>query len=131
MGKRKIHDWQFHSRSKNSATKGSGQLDLALRSAVYLANAEFRERKKVREAVARDKEAKAVTDELSNKYTDWDLGCMALVLHRKYGKNAEEVAEFLNDVQDLTREFIDSDTNGDDIWNLIREEIGLDITREY
>ncbi len=129
MGKLKTHDWQY--RSKKQQPSNNNVLNLALQSAVYLANAEYNEKKKIRQIMAQDKVAKETVDELSNKYTDWDLGCAALVLHRRFGKDAHEVCEFLNDVQDLTREFINDDVTGDDIWDMIRDEIGLDITREY
>ena len=104
---------------------------LGLRNAIYLANEEFKQRKEARRILAVDKEAKKTTDELSNKYTDWDLGCMALMLHRKYGKDAQEVCDFLTDVQNLTAEYIRDGVSCDEIWDIVRDEIGLDIERQY
>ena len=70
-------------------------------------------------------------EEMTNEYTDWDLGCAALVLHRMYKKNAAECAKFLTSVQDLTKEYIEKGITSDQIWEIVRVEIGLDIERDY
>ena len=104
---------------------------LVLRNAIWLANDEYRQKKKARDILAIDKVAREATDEISNAYTDWDLGCAALVLHHFYNMEAGEISEFLTRVQDQTTEFVKQGVNSDEIWDIVREEVGLDITREY
>lgn len=103
--------------------------DLAFRNALWLANAEYNQKKKAREILAVDKVAQEATDELSDLYTDWDLGCAVIALHRKYGCEGQEVADFLDDVQKIVKEFYDEGLSRDDIWDRVAEETGVMVDR--
>lgn len=128
MGKRKIHDWQYKSKKREPPET---KIDFATRQAFYLAQVELQEKEKARKILAVDKVAKEATDELSNKYTDWDLGCMAIVLHRRYEKDAQEIADFLTEVQNLTAQYIREGVTCETIWDIVRDEVGLGIERMY
>lgn len=125
MGKLKTKDWQYKSKPKK-------EVDPGLLSAVNLAMVEWNTRKTVAKKMAVNKEVndilKANSMQVSNEFTDWDYGCAALALHRRYGYDAEECGEFLTEIQDITRDCVSSGMNHEDIWDLVRDEIVLDIT---
>ncbi len=122
-------------KAKNWGFKKPNRVDPALASAIRMAEVDFNARKKAREIMAVNDELNRMNDkrfeEMTNEYTDWDLGCAALVLHRMYKKNAAECAKFLTRVQELTKEFIEKGITSEQIWEIIRVEIGLDIERDY
>lgn len=112
---------------------------LALRNAIWLANEEFKFKKKAKEALLADRMAQRAMDDLSNMYTDWDLGCAAIILFEDYGFTPEEVSKFLTRVQELTVEYASQEEPTEDIWDKkIADKIwnrvgkyGLDIERVY
>lgn len=126
MSKPKAKDWGF---------KKPNRVDPALASAIRMAEIDFTARKKAREIMAVNTELQRMNDErfdeMTNEYTDWDLGCAALALHRMYKKNATECAKFLTRIQELTNEFREKGITSDQIWEIVRVEIGLDIERQY
>lgn len=127
MGKLKRKNWQYQSSKER-------KVDPGLLSAVNLAMVEWNTRKSVAEKMAVNKEVndilKANSMQVSNEFTDWDYGCAALALHRRYGYDAYECGEFLTAMQDITRDCVSSGMDHADIWDLVRDEIGLDITVE-
>lgn len=132
MGKLKRKDWQYKSiYDPNVVKEDIDNRKLALENAIYLANYHLSKKKEAIREIATNKAIVEVTDQMENQYTDWDLGCAALVLYRRYGKDAQECAEFLSDIQELTREFASSGMNAEAIWDVVRDEIGLDISRDY
>lgn len=102
---------------------------LGLRNAIWLANEDFKQRKKARAILAVDKVAQEATDELSDLYTDWDLGCCVLALHRKYGYEGQEIADFLDDVQKIVKELYDAGYDRDAVWEKVAEETGVAVDR--
>ena len=102
---------------------------LVLRNAIWLANDEYKQKKKAREILAVDKAAKEATDELSDLYTDWDLACACLVLHKRYGYEGQEIADFLDDIQATVKELFDSGYDRDSVWERVAEETGVTVDR--
>lgn len=125
MGRLKIKDWQY----KSSPDKKC--VDPALASAIQLASYQYKTQKKVREMMAVDREVNQLCIDNQNyaidEYMNWDYGCVALVLHRRYGYDAAECAAFLDDMQNLVREFEGSDYYSNEIWDVVRDEVGLDV----
>ena len=125
MGKLKRKNWQYQSSKER-------KVDPGLLSAVNLAMVEWNARKTVAKKMAVNKQVNDILRDnaiqVSNEFTDWDYGCAALALHRRYGYDAEECGEFLTEIQDITRDCVSSGMNHEDIWDLVRDEIGLDIT---
>ena len=101
---------------------------LAFSNAMYVANEMRKINLKARTILETDKVAKAATTELSDIYTDWDLGCVALALF-DIGWEPEEVSEFLTKVQNKSKEVAGDGITSDDIWDKVREK-GLDIRHE-
>ena len=104
--------------------------ELAIRNAIWLANEDFKFRKKAQEALLTDKVAQKAVDDLSNMYTDWDLGCAAIILFEEYGFTPEQVSNFLTRVQEMTVQFVKEEATADEIWNKVSDH-GLDIERVY
>lgn len=125
MGKLKVKDWQYKKKEPVSHDPG-------LMAAVKLANYQYNTQKKVREMIAIDKEVNQICIDNQNyaidNYINWDYGCAALVLFRRYGYDAKEIAAFLGDMQTLVREYEGSGYNSEDIWDDVRDEVGLDIS---
>ena len=125
MGKLKTKDWQYKSKPKK-------EVDPAVAAAVRLATLEWSTKKTVAKKMAVNKQVNDILRDnamqVSNEFTDWDYGCAALALHRRYGYDAEECGEFLTLMQDITRDCVSSGMDHEDIWDLVRDEIGLDIT---
>jgi hypothetical protein len=100
-----------------------------------LASYEWQARKEARKALAVDDEVQKAAskeyDRLTNEFTDWDFGCAALALHRMFDKDANECALFLTELQNITKECQESGMNSNDIWDVVRDEIGLDVERNY
>ena len=104
--------------------------ELAIRNALWLANEDFKFRKKAQEALLADKMAQKAIDDLSNMYTDWDLGCAAIILLKEYDFTPKQVSEFLTKIQDMTVEFAKEELDADEIWEKA-SDLGLDIERVY
>ena len=127
MGKLKVRDWRY----KSLEVKPSS---LAVKNAAVLANYKLKKKQKALEILAVDEAVRETRekdlDDITNQWTDWDLGCAALVLHRRYGYDADECGNFLTAIQDLVREFQEADMDHKKIWDVVRDEIGLDISYE-
>lgn len=133
MGKLKRRNSVYPSSlTVGAATRLSFDPDaLAIHNAFTLANYELTAAKEARRTLAVDRGVGKVTEQLENEYTDWDFGCMALILYRKHGFDAEKIAELLSEIQSMTKEFLDEGMNYNDIWDLVRDEVGLDVERHY
>ena len=126
MGKHKLHSWMP---SKKKETTGAR--DLAMSNALYLANYQLKMEEESRRILATDKVAGEHTEELINRYTDWDLGCAVLVAHRMFGIEGVKAVEFLDNIQALTRDFIDEGISYRGVWEKVEEECGIAIERQY
>ena len=104
--------------------------ELAIRNAFWLADNEYKFKKKAQEALLTDKMAQKAVDDLSNMYTDWDLGCAAIILFDDYGFTPEQVSRFLTRIQEMTVEFVKEEATADEIWDKVQDR-GLDIERVY
>lgn len=124
MGKLKVKDWQYKKKPEKTHDPG-------LLTAIKLANYQYNTQKKVREMMAIDKEVNQICIDNQNytidNYTNWDYGCAALILHRRYGYDATECAAFLTDMQSLVKEYEGSGYLSESIWDDVRDEVGLDI----
>lgn len=127
MGKLKVRDWRYGSLEVKPT-------NLAVKNAAVLANYKLSQKREALKILAVDEAVRETRekdlDDITNQWTDWDLGCAALVLHRRYGHNSTECAAFLTDIQNLISEFQSEDMNHKDIWDVVRDEIGLDISYE-
>lgn len=122
MGKKKCKDWQYR-----KATKDPG-LMIAVQNAAF----QRRERERVaRMLIVEEECVKAADehrDEVEDEFTDWLFGCFALVMHRKYGFGARRIARLFDDMQEMRKELVAEGIEHRMIWDMIRDEIGLDIT---
>ena len=121
MGRKKVKDWRYQKKKPTP---------IGLKNAMFLANEDLRAKAKVRRVIATDSVVNDLINDIENDYVNWDLGCITLMLYRKYGKSAEECAEFLTETQSLMREFMMNDFKSEDVWDVVREEVGLDISIE-
>lgn len=130
MSKLKRQNWQY----KKKEESGKRTVDPGIMAAVKLANYEWNARLEARKVMAVDKEVMAArvqeSKEITDQFTDWDFGCAALALYRLYGYDAEECARFLHKMQEISIDFQESGMVHTDIWNVVRDEIGLDISVE-
>lgn len=103
---------------------------LGIRNAVWLANEDFKQRKRARKLLAVDRVASKAMDDMSDLYTDWDLCCAAIVLYRYYNMNAEEISKFLERIQEVVIEMGEKGVTGDTIRQVLEDEVGLEIVKE-
>lgn len=126
MGKLKVKNWQYQSKQQPAK-----QHDPGLMAAVQLANYQYKTQKKVREMIAIEKEVNQICIDNQNwavdNYMNWDYGAVALVLHRRYGYSPDEIVGFLSDMQAIVKAYEGSGYLSEDIWNDVRDEVGLDI----
>ena len=124
-GRRKTKDWRY-----KSPDRGSNRISIA----ASLGLLEWKTRKDLAKKMAADKVVGELTkkheEEVTNQFTDWDYACAALALHRRYGYDAEECATFLSDMQDILRTYRESGMDHSAIWDVVRDEIGLDVVVE-
>ena len=124
MGRLKLKNWQYQKKPEKKHDPG-------LMAAIEMANYQLKTEKKVRELIAIDKEVNKICVDNQNyaidNYVNWDYGAAALVLHRRYGYDAAEIADFLNDMQALIKDYEGSGYLSEGIWDDVRDEIGLDI----
>lgn len=112
----------------------TGKINNGLGRSMDLAKYQLEQQKKVREMMAINKEVNQLCIDNQNwvadEYTNWDYGAAALALHRKYGKDANECAEFLGLMQQIAKDYEKEGMTSSDIWDVVRDEIGLDIEVE-
>lgn len=125
MSRRRAKDWQY---------KKKPSPDAGISVAARLALLEWNTKKDIAKKMAVDKVVSELTrqheEEVTNQFTDWDYACAALALHRRYGHGAEECAEFLGEMQDILKTYRESGMDHATIWDVVREEIGLDVIVE-
>ena len=126
MGKHKLHSWM-----PSKKREQTGARDLAMANALYLANYQLKKEEESRRILATDKVAVEQAEELINRYTDWDLGCAVIVAHRMFGIEGTDAVEFLDEIQRLTRSFIEDGISYKGVWDRVEEECGITIEREY
>lgn len=109
-------------------------VDPGLMAAVEMANYQWQVKKAAVKEMTINKEIeKAVTQhryEVEDEFTDWMYGAFALALHRKCKFGAKRIASIFEYLQDIKNELIASGMNAQKIWELVRDEIGLDVTME-
>lgn len=123
MSKLKRKDWQYRRKERSPVSE-----------AAKLALLEWKTKQDVAKKMAVDKYVDDLTKrhavEVTNEFTDWDYACAALALHRRYNFDAKECADFLGEMQEILREHVASGMNHSDIWDVVRDEIGLDVVVE-
>lgn len=106
-------------------------INVGLALALEVANYELQVKKQARRELAINKEVQAVTDsyrdDIENEATDWLYGSFALALHRKYGFGSKRIAALFDMLQDIKNELIAEGIDHEKIWDMVRDEIGLDI----
>ena len=106
-------------------------MNVGLALALEVANYELQVKKQARRELAINKEVQKVTDfyrdDIENEATDWLYGSFALVLYRNYGFDSKKIAAIFEELQDVKNELIDEGIDHEQIWDMVRDEIGLDI----
>lgn len=127
MGKIKRRDWQY----KKREPEAKKPVDPGVANAVRLATYQWKKQKEIRDRMAVDKVVNDILSEqkqeVSSQLYNFDFGCAALALHRMYGKDAEECANFLEEMQNITIGLQNEGYNHIEVWDVVRDEIGLDI----
>ena len=113
-------------------TKWTGKNDPFVRNAIELANYQMNVRKKVIKVIETDKAVQKKSTEYKKEvisdFTDWTYGCMALAMHRVYGWGAKRLSRMLEELEVIRAELIDQNMDSSQIWDLVRQEVKLDIT---
>lgn len=68
--------------------------------------------------------------DVQDEFTDWLYGSIALALHRQFGFGAKRIAKLFGEAQAISHDLIDKDVDHKQVWDMVRDEIGLDITVE-
>ena len=129
MGRHIVKNWQYKSVRDKPLTQSPK--DNFVKNELYLAMSRYKDKKKVVDTSVADGAVREILADLENQMTDWDLGCTALVLHRRYGYSAEEILEVLVEIQELTKRYIAGGFQASTVWDDVRDIIGLDIERDY
>lgn len=68
--------------------------------------------------------------EVEDEFTDWLYGSVALALHRQFGFGAKRIARLFGAAQTISHDLIAQEVDHVQIWDMVRDEVGLDITVE-
>ena len=125
MGKLKAKNWQYQRKPMH---------DPGLMAAIELANYQLKVRKQAIRVLEVNKEVQKHTKQhrydVEDEFTDWLFGAFALVMHRKYGFGAKRIAALFDDMQELREELQLEGVDHRKIWDMVRDEVKLDITVE-
>ena len=127
MGKLKAKDWRKTDKQRHP-------VDLAVLNAVQLADYQLKVRKQAARVLAINEEVEKHTLQhrwdVEDEFTDWLFGCFALVMHRKYGFGARRIAGLFDAMQEMRKELVDQGVDHERIWDMVRDEVHLDITTD-
>lgn len=106
----------------------------SIQTAAQLAMAEYKIRLQARRELAINEEIISLTDQRDMWNENWMWGLFAVVLHRRYHFEADEIVRIMNDVQSLHNEIYDGTLSYEEtnqiVLDLARKEVGLDIESE-
>lgn len=107
MGKKKIKKPVYHPAKQH--------IPPGMTYAMTMASANFHE-----------KQEDKIRLEITGGYLDWMYAALALVCHRELGFGAVRTARMVEATQKQMLEFSRSGLNDKALWDLVRNEVGLD-----
>ena len=111
--------------------KAEAKHDPGLMAAIREANYQWQVKKQVIKEMTVNKEIGKLTTkyryDVEDEFTDWMYGAFALALHRQCKFGPKRISAVFDVLQDIKNSMIDSGFDSDAIWELVRDEIGLDI----
>ncbi len=122
MGKLKRRKWQYEKKPSEKPKHVAPGLQYALEMAKY----QVEEERKIRKIIATDN----VVNQIQKDYTEdveyWFYALLALALHDE-GWGAKRIVRVQERIRDYHREYNDPNFGAVDLWQIVRDEVGLDL----
>ena len=122
MGKLKRRKWQYEKKLPEKPKHVAPGLQYALEMAKY----QVEEERKIRKIIATDN----VVNQIQKDYTEdveyWFYALLALALHDE-GWGAKRIVRVQERIRDYHREYNDQTFGAVDLWQIVRDEVGLDL----
>ncbi len=122
MGKLKRRKWQYEKKPPEKPKHIAPGLQYALEMAKY----QVEEERKIRKIIATDN----VVNQIQKDYTEdveyWFYALLALALHDE-GWGAKRIVRVQERIRDYHREYNDPNFGAVDLWQIVRDEVGLEL----
>jgi hypothetical protein len=120
MGKKKVKNWQYRKRPTEEK-----RIDPGLAYAMTMAQMQVDEEKRIRKAIAVDNVVHDIQKDYTEGVANWFYGLLALALHDE-GWGAKRILRVEERVRDYFAEYNSPDFGDFDLWQVVRDEVGLD-----
>lgn len=120
MGKKKVKNWQYKKRPAEDR-----RIDPGLAYAMTMAQYQVDEERKIRRAIATDNVVHNIQRDYTEGVANWFYGLMALALHDE-GWGAKRILRVQERIRDYHAEYNDPNFGDFDLWQVVRDEVGLD-----
>lgn len=120
MSKRKRTNWQYTPKKPEKR-----RFDPGLAYAMEMARIQADEQARIRKAIAVDREVERLMRENTEDVADWFYGLLALALHDE-GFGAKRILRVQERIRDYHAEYNDPEFGPFDLWQVVRDEVGLD-----
>lgn len=120
MGRRKVKNWQYRKRPAEEK-----RIDPGLAYALTMAQYQVDEERKIRRAIATDNAVHQIQRDYTEGVANWFYGLLALALHDE-GWGAKRILRVQERIRDYHAEYNDPDFGDFDLWQVVRDEVGLD-----
>lgn len=123
MGKKKVKNWQYKKRPHEER-----KVDPGLAYALTMAQYQVDEERKIRRAIATDNVVHSIQRDYTEGVANWFYGLLALALHDE-GWGAKRILWVQERIRDYHAEYNDPEFGDFDLWQVVRDEVGLDFDR--
>lgn len=120
MGRRKVKNWQYRKRPAEEK-----RIDPGIAYALTMAQYQVDEERKIRRAIATDNAVHQIQRDYTEGVANWFYGLLALALHDE-GWGAKRILRVQERIRDYHAEYNDPDFGDFDLWQVVRDEVGLD-----
>ena len=117
MGKKKVKNWQYKKPEK--------RITPGLQYAVTMAQYQAAKEREIRDRMAVDKAVQEVQKSYTESVENWFYGLLALALHDE-GWGAKRILRVEERIRDYFAEYNSPDFGDFDLWQVVRDEVGLD-----
>lgn len=120
MGRKKVKNWQYRKRPAEEK-----RIDPGIAYALTMAQYQVDEERKIRRAIATDNAVHQIQRDYTEGVANWFYGLLALALHDE-GWGAKRILRVQDRIRDYHAEYNDPDFGDFDLWQVVRDEVGLD-----
>lgn len=120
MGRKKVKNWQYRKRPAEEK-----RIDPGIAYALTMAQYQVDEERKIRRAIATDNAVHQIQRDYTEGVANWFYGLLALALHDE-GWGAKRILRVQERIRDYHAEYNDPDFGDFDLWQVVRDEVGLD-----